>query len=329
MKTATFGRRELLLGSMASLVSWQARADTFPSRPIQLIVPYSPAGVVDLVMRTVSAGLGSELGGSVIVENKPGANGIVGTEYVAKATPDGYTLIAITASTFAIGPQLYDQLPYDPLKDFAPVAQLSAAPTILVVPNSLPVNSVADLVKLAKEKPGQLNYGSYGIGSAAHLAAELFQIAAGIKLFHIPYKGSGPVLIDLMSGSAKLSLFFDSIPASMPHVKSGDLKALAVTGKARVPELPDVPTLAETYPGFEMTVWEGVGAPAGTPKDTVDRLYTALTKVMADKNVQDTLSKLGADPMCTTPQDFSQEIEQQNAKWKQVLNQIGLQHQHW
>ena len=329
MKTATFGRRELLLGSMASLVPWRAHADSYPTRPIQLIVPYAPAGVVDLVMRTVSAQLGPELGGSVIIQNKPGASGIVGTEYVAKAAPDGYTLIAITASTFAIGPQLYDKLPYDPLKDFIPIAELSSAPTILEVPNSLPVQSVADLVKLAKEKPGQLNFGSYGIGSAAHLAAELFQIAAGIKLFHIPYKGSGPVLVDLMSGSAKLALFFDSIPASMPYIKSGALKALAVTSKSRLPELPNVPTLAESYPGFEMTVWEGVGAPAGTPSGTIDRLHSGLVKAMAKDSVRDTLSKLGADPMCTSPREFSDEIKQQNSKWKKVLAQIGLQHQHW
>jgi tripartite-type tricarboxylate transporter receptor subunit TctC len=214
------------------------------------------------------------------------------------------------------------------VKDFEPVAQLTSAPTILVVPMTSPAKTVPDLVALAKQQPGQLNFASYGVGSAAHLAAELFQLSAGIKLAHVPYKGSGPVLTDMMGGSVKLDLFFDSIPASMPYVKAGKLRALAVTGKKRVAELPDVPTLAESYPDFEMTVWQGVGAPAKTPPDIVEKLYGALAKVMAEPDVRKKLTDLGADPMCTTPQEFAAEIKRQNLRWKDLLQKMGIPHQH-
>lgn len=278
-----------------------------------------------MVARIVSAKLGPELNGTVIVDNKAGATGFIGTEYVAKAKPDGYTLVAISSTTHALGPQLFKGVPFDPVKDFAPIAQLTRAPTILVVPPSLPVKSVADLVALAKNAPGKLNFASYGKGSAAHLAAELFQLAANIKLSHVPYKGSGPVLTDMIGGSVKLDLFFDSIPASMPYVKDGKLKALAVTGEKRVPELPDVPTMAETFPGFEMSVWQGLGAPAKTSPEIIARLHDALAKVMALQEVRDKLTSLGAEPMCTTPEEFAAYIKAQNERWAGLLKKMGIE----
>jgi tripartite-type tricarboxylate transporter receptor subunit TctC len=302
-----------------------AFADTYPSRPVRLIVPFSPGGVVDVLMRIVSAKLSPAIDGNVIVDNKPGATGFIGTEYVAKSKPDGYTLVAVSSTTHALGPQLFENVPYDPIKDFTPVAQLTSAPTILVCPPSLPVNSVADLVALAKKEPGKLNFASYGIGSAAHLAAELFQLTAGIKMNHVPYKGSGPVLIDMMGGSVKLDVFFDSIPASMPYVKEGRLKALAVTGTKRVPQLPDIPTMAETYPGFQMTVWQGIAGPAKMPQAIVKKLRDGLTKVMVMPDLREKFTNLGAEALCTTPEEFAAHIKHENERWADLLKKMKIQ----
>jgi len=329
MKKSGLTRRTVSLGLLFSIASRSSVfADNYPSRPIRLVVPFSPGGVVDVVMRIASAKLGPELNGTVIVDNKPGATGFIGSEFVAKAAPDGYTLIAISSTTHALGPQLFEDVPFDPVKDFTPIAQLTSAPTILVVPPSLPVNSVEDLVALAKKEPGQLNFASYGKGSAAHLAAELFQLAAGIKLSHVPYKGSGPVITDMIGGSVKLDLFFDSIPASLPYVKDGRLKALAVTGKERVAQVPNVPALREILPGFEMTVWQGVGAPAKASPQIVAKLHDALMKVMAMPDVRKKLQDLGADPMCTTPQEFADQIKRENERWADLLKKMGIERQH-
>jgi tripartite-type tricarboxylate transporter receptor subunit TctC len=328
MKKLVLTRRSVSLGLLMSAANRSlAFADDYPRRTIRLIVPFSPAGVVDVVMRIVSAKLGPELNGNIIVENKPGASGLIGSEYVANAAPDGYTLVAISSTTHALAPQLFESVPYDPINDFVPIAQLTSAPTILVVPPSLPVNSVEDLVALAKKDPDQLNFASYGRGSAAHLAAEQFKIAADVKISHIPYKGSGPVISDMIGGSVKLDLFFDSLPVALPYVKDGRLKALAVTGRKRVAELPNVPALAEIYPGFEMLVWQGFGAPAKTPPGVIAKLHDALTKVMTMSDVREKLQILGADPMCTTPQEFGAYIKRENERWAHLIKKMGIERQ--
>jgi len=259
---------------------------------------------------------------AVIVENKPGGSGFIGTEAVAKAAPDGYTLIVITASTHAMGPNVSKDVPYDPVKDFVPIIQVTSAPTILVVPPSLPVRSVAELIKLAKEKPGQLNFASFGRGSSSHLAAELFKQATNTDIVHIPYKGAAPAIVDLMVGT--VHLFFDSIPSSLPHVKSGKLKALAVTGPTRTEAAPDIPTIAETHPGFEVTVWQGFGAPARTPAPIVRKLYAEIAKVMAMPDVRKRLIELGADPVATTPEAFAEHIRKENEKWAAVVKRANI-----
>jgi tripartite-type tricarboxylate transporter receptor subunit TctC len=297
-------------------------AQDYPARPIRLVVPWPAGGVTDVVARIVGQKLSAGLGQSIVVDNKAGATGFIGTEFVAKAAPDGYTLLLITASTHAISPNLFKKIPYDPLKDFEPIAQVTAAPTILVTHPALPVSTVADLVKLAKAKPGQLNYASFGNGSSAHLTAELFKQATGTDFIHIPYKGAAPAIADLMGG--QVAIFFDSIPSALPHVRTGKLKALAVTGRARTSAAADVPTIAETYPGFEVTVWQGFGAPAGTPKAVVSRLHAELAAVMAMTDVREKLVNLGADPLCTNPQEFRSHIAREKDKWAAVVKSSGV-----
>ena len=300
-----------------------AFAEDFPSRPIRLIVPWPAAGVTDIVARVVGEKLAIELGQPVVVENKAGANGSIGTEYVAKARPDGYTLCLVSTSTHAIAPNLYRNLPYDPIKDFAPVSQITAAPTIMVAPANSPFATVAELIAYAKANPKKLNYATYGTGGSSQLAAELFLQSAGIEMTAIPYKGATPAVMGLMSGDA--DVFFDSIPSSLGHVRNGKLKALAVTGPQRTPAAPDVPALAETFPGFEFIVWQGIEAPLGTPKPVIDRLSAAIIKVVAMPEVQKKFSDLGASAVSSpTPGQFGQHKVREKEKWAAVIKRAGI-----
>ena len=306
----------------AAGLSFPAAAQTYPTKSIRLVVPWPAGGVTDVVARIVGERLSQGLGQSIIVDNKAGATGFIGTEFVARATPDGYTLLLITASTHAISPNLFKKMPYDPLKDFETISQLTTAPTILVTYASFPAGSVAELVKIAKAKPGTLNFASFGNGSSAHLAAELFKQATGTDFVHIPYKGAAPAIADLMGG--QVTIFFDSIPSALPHVRSGKLKGLAVTGRTRTAAAPDIPTVAETYPGFEITVWQGFGAPAGTPRAIINRLNAELVKVMAMPDIRERLVNLGADPLSTTPQEFAAHIAREKDKWAGVVKTSGI-----
>jgi tripartite-type tricarboxylate transporter receptor subunit TctC len=302
-----------------------AAAQSYPDRPVRIVVAYAPGGVVDIVARLVAARLGPEIGGNVIVENMAGASGLLGTAYVARAQPDGYTLSMINSSTLVLGPLLFKNVAYDPLNDFAPIAQVTAAPTILVVPPSLPVRSVAELVALAKTKPNGLNYASFGRGGISHLAAELFQIVTGTKMTHVPYKGSGPAIIDMIGGSVQLDVFFDSIPSALPFANDGRLRALAVTGSARSSAAPQLPTVAESYPGFEVSGWQGLGAPAGTPTPVIAKLNMALKKVMADPELRTKMVSLGAEAMATSPEETGAYIRSERERWTVILNKIGIQ----
>lgn len=302
----------------------QNAAQNYPERPIRIVVAYAPGGVVDIVARLVAAKLGPEIKGNVIVENMAGASGLLGTAHVARAAPDGYTLSMINSSTVVLGPLLFKNVTYDPVKDFAPIAQVSSAPTILVVPPSLPVKSVAELVAHAKKQPDGLNYASFGRGGVAHLAAELFQLVTGTKMTHVPYKGSGPAIIDMIGGSVKLDVFFDSIPSALPYAKDGRLRALAVTGTNRTSAAPELPTVAESYPGFDVSVWQGLAAPAGTPAPIIAKLNAALQKVMADPELQGKMASLGADAMATSPEATGAYIKSERDRWARILDQIGL-----
>ena len=303
-------------------VAINAYGQEYPAKPIRLVVPWPAGGLTDLVARIVGERLGYVLGKPMVIDNKAGASGFIGTEIVAKAPPDGYTLLLVTSSTHAASPALFRKIPYDPINDFATISQVTLAPNILVVPPSLAANSVAELVTLAKAKPGQLDYASYGNGSTAHLAAELFLQTTGASMAHIPYKGSAAAVTDLIGGHVQV--FFDTIPSSLPHVRSGKLKALAVTGPTRTPAAPDIPTVAETYPGFEVSVWQGFQAPAGTPRAIVDKLNANILKVMAMQDVRERLINLGAEPVSSTPEQFAQHIAREKQKWADVVKRAGI-----
>jgi tripartite-type tricarboxylate transporter receptor subunit TctC len=315
-------RRAILGGATLALIGSRARADDFPNRTIRIVVPWAPGGIADIVARLIGDRLGAQIGQPVIVENKAGASGVIGTDFVAKSSPDGYTLVLVTASTHAMGPSVLTTTPYDPVKDFAPIIEVTTAPAIMVVPKSLPANTVAEFVALAKQKPGQLNFASFGVGSSAHLAAELFMQATGTRMVHITYKGSAPAIVDLMGD--RVQLFFDSIPSALPHVRAGDLKALAVTGLMPTAAAPDLPTISASIPGFDFTVWEGFAAPAGTSAAIVQKLYVELAKIMAQPEVKKILVDLGADPISVNPDGFATYIRSENEKWRRLAKDAKI-----
>lgn len=320
-------KRRSLLQAAAALAGATTGAAVFgqqyPNRPIRIVVPWPAAGVTDIVARTVGDRLGIELGQPVLIENRAGANGFIGTDLVAKAPPDGYTLLLVTTTTHVIAPNLYRKIPYDSIKDFAPVTQITAAPTIMVTPATSQFPNLAALIAFAKANPKKLNYATYGSGGSSQLAAELFMQAANIQMTAIPYKGATPAVVGLMSG--EVDLFFDSIPSSLQHVRNGKLKALAVTGTQRTAAVPDLPTVAETFPGFEFIVWQGVEAPAGTPKPVIDRLHAAIVKIVATPEVQGKFNDLGAFGVTSaTPDHFGQHIVREKEKWGAVIKRAGI-----
>ena len=317
-------RTDVAIAILISIVTVavDAYGQEYPAKPIRLVVPWPAGGASDVVARIVGERLGYVLGKPMVTDNRAGATGFIGTEIVAKAPPDGYTLLLVTSATHAASPAVYRKLPYDPINDFATISQVTSAPTILAVPPSLAANSVAGLVTLAKARPGQLSFASSGIGGASHLAGELFKSMAGVDMVHVPYKGGAPGMSDLIGGH--VHVYFDSIPSSLPHVRSGRLKALAVTGPTRTPAAPDIPTVAETYPGFEVTVWQGFQAPAGTPRAIIDKLNANILKVMAMQDVRERLIKLGAVPMSSTPEQFAQHIAREKQKWADVVKRAGI-----
>jgi len=320
-------KTRMLVGWLAGVIAIGAGTQVeaqapFPNKPLRIIVPWPPGGVVDVVARIVGERLAQGFGQPVIVDNKPGATGFIGTDLAARATPDGYTMVLASASTHAISPNVFRKVPYDSVRDFASVSQLTSAPTILVVPPALAAGTVAELVAFARAKPGALNYASFGNGSSAHLTAELFRLTTGTEMVHVPYKGAAPALTDLMGGH--VSLFFDSIPSSLPHVRSGRLKALAVTGAKRAPAAPDIPAAAETFPGFEVTVWQGLQVPVATPRAVLMRLNAEVLRVMAMAEVRDRLVNLGADPVASTPEAFSAHVARERSKWADVVKRAGI-----
>lgn len=298
-------------------------AQTFPVRPVTLIVPFPPGGSTSVMARIIAEKMGELLGQNMIVDNRPGAGGTIAAKAFTRAAPDGYSLFLGYSGTIAIGPTLYQNAGFDPLKDFAPIGLIGAAPAVLAVHPSFAVKSVAELIQRAKEKPGSIDYGSAGVGTATHIAGELFTSMAGIKLTHVPYRGSGPVLNDLVGGHIPMS--FTPIPAVHGHVQGGTLKALAVTGLTRSPLLPDVPTVAETgLPGYDAVLRYGLLAPAGTPRPIVDRLNQVLREAIATPEVQKRLAFEGAEPLPSSPEEYAADIAQDSAKWSKVLQAAGI-----
>ena len=298
-----------------------AAADAFPTRPIRLISPFAPGGGNDIMSRTLGAAISKGLGQSIVVDNRPGANTIVAMEILARAAPDGYTLLT-TSSSQATNATLYAKLPYDSIKSFAPVSRIGVSPLIVAVNPSLPIKSVGDLIAAAKAKPGAIMYPSAGTGNSTHLAGELFAVMAGVTLTHVPYKGLGPGLLDLMSG--RLHVAFSTAPSALPHVKTGRLRALAVTSGTRSALAPGLPTVAESgIPGYDASTWYGIIAPAGTPRTVIVRLNREMITVLAMPDFREQLMTAGADPAPNTPEEFAALITSEIAKWAKVIKLSG------
>lgn len=292
-------------------------AQTYPARPIKLIVPFPAGGATDIFARTLSQKMGDRLGQAVVVENRPGAGGTLGSDLAAKAVPDGYTLLLATSSTHAIGPALNARMPYDAERDFTPVAHVGNAPSIMLVPNSASAKTLKDWVAYARQNPGRLNFASSGNGTIVHLTAELFKSQAGLFIVHIPYKGTALAIPDLVSG--KIDVMFDSLPTGLPHVKEGRLRALAVTSAKRTAMAPDLPAVAELFPGFESNTWFGLFGPRGLPSDVLAKIETAMNQTLADADVKDRLARLGIEPVGGTPRQFAQMVAADAAKWKKII----------
>ena len=301
----------------------QAQSETgYPSKPIRMIVPSAPGSGPDIMARAIGQKLTEALGQAIVIDDKPGAGGIIGSEAAAKAPPDGYTLIMSNAGAHTVNPSLYAKLPYDPIKDFAPVTLVALAPNILIVHPTLPVRNVKELIALAKAKPGELTFGSGGNGSTAHLSGEMFKTMAGINIVHIPFKGSPAAVIGVIAG--QIALAIPNIPPALPHVRSGKLKALAVTTAKRAAGVPELPTVAESgLPGYEATAWFGVLAPAATPPQIIARLNAAIVKIAHAREMQDRLMAEGADAVGNTPEQFAQIIRNDIAKWAKVVKASG------
>ncbi len=312
---------KIFLFLVLSLFTAVSSAQTYPNRPIRLIVPFPPGGSNDIVARMLATQLGEKLGQSVVIENKGGAGGVVGTDMVAKAAPDGYTLLLISIA-YAFGPALYKTLPYDPEASFAPITIVGRGPSALVVHPSVPVNTVQELIALAKAQPGKLNYASAGVGSFQHLSCALFVSQAGIDVVHVPYKGGGPAMADVMGGQAQIVM--PSLIQVVPHIKSGRLKVLGTSGTKRSALLPDVPTIAETVPGYESQNWWGLLAPAGTPQPIVERLYGAVSDVLQSKETGKRMEGEGAETVRMTPPEFGRFISSELAKWSKIARDVGI-----
>jgi len=305
------------------LLASGALAQGYPARPLRFVVPFAAGGGSDLVARSVAPGLTESLGQGVVVDNRPGAAGMIGADIVAKAPPDGHTLLLGSNGPLAINPSLYEKLPYDATRDFAPVALVTIMPFLLVVHPSLPVKSVKDLVALAKARAGQLNYGSPGTGSTTHLANELLKSLTGIEVTHVPYKGVAPAAIDLIGG--QVQMMSGDLSTLLPHVKAGRMRALAVTSARRSSLLPDMPTVAESgVPGYEATGWFGVLVPARTPRTIVSRLNQSIVKGAAGGEARARLAALGGDVATGTPEAFAAHLRTEAAKWSKVIRAIGL-----
>jgi len=306
---------------LAALCAGQAFAQAWPSKPIRLVVPFPPGGPTDILGRAIGSKLSELLGQPVIIDNRGGAGGGIGADNVAKSQPDGYSLLLGTTGTHTINPNLYSKLPYDPIKDFAPISLVVRYLNILVVNPNLPVKSVAELIALAKQKPGQVTFGSAGNGSSNHLTAEMLSTMTGVKMQHVPYKGSGPALTDVIAG--QINFMFDQYSTVAPNIKAGKLRVIGIATKQRHRLLPDVPTIGETIPGFEVSPWYGLFAPGGTPKEIVHRLNTELTKVMNSAEIHERMTTLGWDPVTNSPEEFSAQIKAELAIWADVVKKSG------
>ena len=314
--------RTIMLLVLSALWAVDATAQTYPSRPIRLVVADAAGGAPDQLGRLVTENLSKNLGQSVVVENRPGAGGVLGAELAAKSAPDGYTLLLTTTAIYAILPNLRKNLPYDPVRDFVPITRIATASNVLVVNNELPAKNIIQLVKLAKEKPGAFNYASAGVGTPAHLAGEMLNLLADIKVVHVPYKGAAPALTDVIAGNAQYII--TSPLAAGAHMNGGRVRALATTGTERNPALPDLPTIAETVPGYEITQTWGIVVPAGTPQDIVNKLSTEMVKVMNQADVKAKVLATGVAPVGDSPAEFEAFMAKERQRLGDVITKRGI-----
>jgi len=318
--TRLFRLIALSLLGLAAVAQQALAADPYPTRPIKWIVPYPPAGTTDVLARIVAQWLTEKLGQSVIVENKPGAGNNLGTEAALSAPPDGYTMLLVNPA-HGINATLYKNLNFNFIRDVAPVAGLIRTPNVMEVTPSLPVKTVAEFIAYCKANPGKINMASSGSGTSVHLSGELFKFMTGCDMLHVPYKGAGPALVDLMGG--QVHVLFDNLPSSIGHIKNGKLRALAVTSQEREPTLPGVPTVGETVPGYEATAWFGIGMPKNTPREFIDKINAEVNRALADPKMRERLAELGGKPIAGTPEDFGKVIAAETAKWEKVVISSG------
>jgi tripartite-type tricarboxylate transporter receptor subunit TctC len=320
LKMLKFSRYIAMLLSALAIISGSVIAAPYPEKPIKLIVAWSPGGTTDILARIIAQGLTEKLGQTVLVENKPGGGNNIGTEYVIRSAPDGYTL-NMTNPANAINATLYKNLPFNFINDTVPVAGVIRTPNVMVVTSALPAKNVEEFIAYCKANPTKVNMASSGSGSSIHLSGELFKIMTGCKMAHIPYKGAGPALNDLIAG--QVQVMFDNLPSSAGFIKDGRIRALAVTTSTREASLPNVPTVAETVPGYEASAWFGVSAPKGTPRDIVEKLNVAVNQLLADPKIQKRLAELGGTPIPGTPEDFGKLISDNTQKWEKVVKTSG------
>jgi tripartite-type tricarboxylate transporter receptor subunit TctC len=311
----------LALALLVAVVAWTAAAQGYPNKAIRVIVPYPPGGGTDVIARILQEPLATELGQPIVIDNRGGAAGNLGTDLAAKAAADGYTIL-FTLSSHTINPKLYDKLPFDVERDFAPITLATLVPQILVANPSLPANNMKELIALAKANPGKLNYASVGTGSPAHIAGELLKLKTGIDMVHVPYKGGGPAVIDTIGGQVQVA--FVSMPAAWQHVKAGKLKALGVTSARRAATAPDVPAIAETVPDYVVDSWYGALAPAKTPSAAIARLNAAFAKALDNPQVKEKLLAQGAEAAPSTPAEFDRRIKDELAQWELVIKSANI-----
>ncbi len=297
-----------------------ARAADYPTRPVKWVVPYPPAGTTDVLARIIAQWLTEKMGQSFVIENKPGAGNNLGTESVVKAPPDGYTMLLVNPAN-GINATLYKDLNFNVIRDIAPVAGIVRTPNVMEVTPSFPAKTVAEFIAYCKANPGKINMASSGSGTSVHLSGELFKSMTGCQMLHVPYKGAGPALTDLMGG--QVDVIFDNLPSSVGHIKGGKIRALGVTSQEREPSMPQLPTIAETVPGYEATAWFGIGMPKGTPKDIIDKVNAEVNRALADPKMRERLAELGGKPIACTPDDFGKVIAAETAKWEKVVISSG------
>jgi tripartite-type tricarboxylate transporter receptor subunit TctC len=313
---------KLLLAAAALLVAAGSWAQSYPNRPVRIIVPFAPGGATDIVTRVVAQPLTEMWGQSIVVDNRAGAGGNIGADLAAKATPDGYTLFMPSGSVMTANQHMYAKLPFNAEKDFIPVTNVASGPQVVAVANAVAAKSIKDLIALAKAKPGAVTFGSAGIGTQTHLAAENFLFTARIDATHVPYKGEGPALTDLVGG--QIQLLTPNLAASIGFINQGRIRALAITSKQRVPQLPNVPAVAETLPGFENLGWFGLVAPTGTPKPILDKIYADLVKVLQGADIKRRFDELGMAPVGNTPAAFGKAMKEESARWAVVIRERNL-----